>query len=218
MKTTTFFISAIVSVMFFTSCSSYYKYTSRVAETQTENNIYITPSVVDVRIDFAKKITASSDLQATEDAARENAYYKAIQDNGIDILISPVYELRIESNGGKAKATVTGYAGYFVNSRTVAEDKKIAYDAKIVALEKMLKLEPLVKEEQKIVLVNGGSNVTTGTNNGVTTISNAAPSIIEKFMILYGTDNSVSAKSQNVNSAPKNQSIFGGFVKGIVGK
>ena len=185
MKTNLFYFATVVSVALLSSCSVY-KYSSRVAETQTQNNIYITPSVVDVKIDLKKKITVVSNIQKTEDAARENAYYKAITDNDIDILVSPIYEIEIQS-GGNCKATVTGFAGYFMNPRTVTEDKKLEYDAKLAALDKMLKFDPIVKEEQKTIVVTPGNYVSTNSGNGVTTISNPSSSLVEKFLLLYNS-------------------------------
>jgi len=207
MKTNLFYFATVVSVALLSSCSVY-KYSSRVAETQTQNNIYITPSVVDVKIDLKKKITVVSNIQKTEDAARENAYYKAITDNDIDILVSPIYEIEIQS-GGNCKATVTGFAGYFMNPRTVTEDKKLEYDAKLAALDKMLKLDPIVKEEQKTVIVTPGNYVSTSSTNGVTTISNPSSSLVEKFLLLY---NSGATYMNVAPAANQNNSILSGGI------
>lgn len=195
MKTKVVFV--ILSGLVFTSCSVF-KYSSRIAEMQTQNNIYITPSVVDVKIDLKKKISVVSNPQKTEESARENAYYKAITENDIDILVSPIYEIEVMSSG-TCTAKVTGFAGYFENPRTIVDEKKLAYDAKIEALQKMLKLDPIVKEEQKTIIVAPG-NTTTGnnSNNGVTTISTPQASLIEKFMILYNTE----SPSTNVSTTP----------------
>ena len=211
MKTSLNYFVVLGTIFFLASCSTF-KYTSRVAETQTNNNIFITPSVVDVKIDFSKKITAVSDQQKTEDGARENAYYKAIKDNGIDILISPIYEMETQTSTNRSKATVTGYAGYFVNARTMAEEKKNVFEAKLNALDKMLKLDPIVKEEQKTVILMTGTNSGSNNNNNTdntklfTTISTSAPSLIDKFVILYGTDNNSGANTIK-NNNPAAQSF-----------
>jgi hypothetical protein len=211
MKTTLNYFVVLGTIFFLASCSTF-KYTSRVAETQTNNNIYITPSVVDVKIDFSKKITAVSDQQKTEEGARENAYYKAIKDNSIDILISPIYEMETQTSTNKSKVTVTGYAGYFVNSRTLAEEKKNTFEAKLNALDKMLKLDPIVKEEQKTVILMTGTNSGSNNNNNTdntklfTTISTSAPSLIDKFVILYGTDGNGGANTIK-NNNPASQSF-----------
>jgi len=177
-------IISFFAVLLFSACSSY-KYTSRFAGIQTMNNTLTSPSVVDTRIDFTKKIVVISDNQESETAAKQNAYYKAIKDNSIDVLISPIYVIETDLNKGtgKVKATVSGYAGYFTNARTSAENKKTVYDAKIEALTEMLKLVPIVNEEQKTVILSGNSNEEF--NQGATILSTAAPSLIEKFEILY---------------------------------
>lgn len=180
-------------VLLFLSACSTYKYTSRVAETQTGNNISITPSVTDVKIDFSKKITAISDIQQGQEAAKQNAYYKAVKDNSIDILVSPIYEMEIISNGsaGKCKATVYGYAGYFANSRTASEAKKNEYDAKIDALGKMLKLDPITNEKQTTVILGA-------TLQGVT--GQTAVSIVPSKEPVYGKASK--GKQQTSSTSP----------------
>jgi len=183
-----------VVLLFLSACSTY-KYTSRVAETQTGNNISITPSVTDVKIDFSKKITAVSDIQKGQEAARQNAYYKAIKDNSIDILVSPIYEMEIISNGsaGKCKATVTGYAGYFANSRTASEAKKNEVDAKLDALGKMLKLDPITNEKQTTVILGA----TLQDASGQASVSNTQPKEQIKSKVTKGKQQTAVPTSPN---------------------
>lgn len=204
MKTKLNFIPLFVTIVLFSGCSTY-TYKSRVAEIQIENNINITPSVVDVKIDFTKKITSVSDRQPTPDIAREQAYYRAINENKIDVLVSPVYEIQSETTGNNSKATVTGFAGYFVNARTLNEEKKLAFDAKLEALNKMLKIDPIVKEEQKNIIFTGGSD-----SKGATTISTSSPSLVEKFMILY--DDKPLLPAIKSTEQPTSTSKFGGLI------
>lgn len=175
-------IVLFIPVLVFLSSCSTYKYTSRVANIQTDNNVSIGSNVVDVKVDYSKKITAISDMHNSVETARENAYYKAIQENKIDILVSPIYVIETESSGKNSKATVTGYAGYFVNSRSTAEEQKNQFNTKVDALGKLLKLDPVVAEKQTTVILG---TQTTEKDKSVTTITGPSSSIIEKFDMLY---------------------------------
>ncbi len=187
------FSGLVLTTLFFTNCTSY-KYTSRLARISTDNT-YMTPNVVDVKIDFTKKITARSGKHPLPASAKEEAYFKAINENNIDVLVSPIYELETTSKflffGGNSKASVIGYAGYFINPRTLPEEQNKNYTVKLAALEKMLKIELLVKEEQKTVIL---ATPSCADNNGKgiaeKEILFKSPSLIEKFNDLYYGGNS----------------------------
>jgi len=110
----------LVSVLLFSifSCSttnSVSRYTYRTGDIHKRNIISSTP-VVDVKIDLDKKITQSSSEQSTEKNAKSEAYYKAIQNNNIDIIVDPIYEVTKTSD--KYIATIIGFAGYYENPRS----------------------------------------------------------------------------------------------------
>ena len=172
------FIIPIFVIILLSSCNAY-KYSSRVVNTQTVNNTQITPSAVDVRIDFAKKIIATSNLAYSEEDAKQNAYYNAVKNNDIDILVSPVYEIYFESAtpGGKCRAKVTGYAGYFTNARSVTEQRNIDTDTKLKALGELLKLDPIANQKSTTVIIPGAENA-----NGA---AKSPLNLVEQFELLY---------------------------------
>ncbi len=172
------FIIPLFVVLLLSACNTY-KYSSRVVNTQTANNTQITPSAVDVRIDFSKKIVATSNFAYSEEDAKQNAWYNAVKNNDIDILVSPVYEIYFESAtpGGKCRAKVTGYAGYFSNARSVTEQRNIDADTKLKALGDMLKLEPIANQKSTTVIIPGTENA----NGAVKSPLN----LVEQFELLY---------------------------------
>ena len=68
---------------------------------------------------FDKKIWlfAREDLNGVKPIFKK---YNTIVNNNIDVLVDPIY--KIEYKFGQYKASLTGYAGYYVNSRTIYED------------------------------------------------------------------------------------------------
>ena len=97
------------------SCSTY-KYSAREVFVDRQN-IITAPTVVDVDVDYTKRITETSRKCKTQSEAMQEAKYKAITGNDIDILVDMVY--KVEKKGGKYSVTVTGFAGYYKNSRTL---------------------------------------------------------------------------------------------------
>lgn len=105
----------------FCSCSTY-RYTSR--ETYVDHqNIKATPTVVDLRVDYAKRITETSRRCKTPEDALSEAKFNAIVNNKIDVLVDMVYKM--EKRLRKYQVTIFGYAGYFRNSRSLYEDIKL---------------------------------------------------------------------------------------------
>lgn len=116
------------------SCSTY-QYSAR--QTYVNNqNITASPTVVDVRVDFARRITATSRKCLTQAEAMQEAKYNAIVNNNIDVLVDMVY--KIEKSARRYQATVTGFAGYYINSRTFYEDVKLLEDVDKTEIEKYL--------------------------------------------------------------------------------
>lgn len=104
------------------SCSTY-QYTSR--QTNIDRmNVTMAPTIVDVRPDYAKRIEVISNWCKTEKEAMDECRYNAIINNQIDIVVDPIFKVERRKAQGpkKYKATLTGFAGYYVNSRTLFED------------------------------------------------------------------------------------------------
>lgn len=127
-------ILLIVAAAFFSSCSTY-QYTARQTFVNNQN-IVASPTVVDVSADYAKRITATSRSCKTQTEAMQEAKYMAIVDNKIDILVDMIY--KIEKRGSRYIATVTGFAGYYKNSRSLYDDIKQLKDVSKEDIEKYL--------------------------------------------------------------------------------
>lgn len=104
------------------SCSTY-QYTSRQTNVN-RMNITMAPTIVDVRTDYAKRIEVNSNWCKTEKEAMDECRYSAIINNQIDVVVDPIFKVERRKGHGpkKYKATLTGFAGYYTNSRTLFED------------------------------------------------------------------------------------------------
>jgi len=84
-------------------------------------NFMVTPVVADLNVDFSKKISATSEKKKTVNAAKDQAYYKAVTENGIDVLVDPIYNIeqtdKILFWGGKVTASISGFGAKYTNTR-----------------------------------------------------------------------------------------------------
>lgn len=117
------------------SCSTYYAYTSRKVEI-IKQDITATPTIVDVKADYGKRIEATSSRSKSLEQAKQEAKYLAITQNNCDIIVDPIY--KIEYEGKRYRVTLSGFAGFFVNQRTFYEDIKLLHDIDKEDLEKYL--------------------------------------------------------------------------------
>jgi hypothetical protein len=108
-------------VIFLDSCqvnkNLHYDYYIRTAEIGA-NSITQTPVVCDLNVDFTKRITASSRAHTGKDRAekaRDEAYFNALVNNNVDVIVSPIYQ--IEQTDKEATAIVYGFAGVYTNQR-----------------------------------------------------------------------------------------------------
>ena len=58
-----------------------------------KKNIITDDVVVDVKVDITKPIKSTSSKRNSEDEARDEAYFKAITENNIDLVIDPIFEV-----------------------------------------------------------------------------------------------------------------------------
>lgn len=110
-----------IAVACLCSCSAY-RYSSRQISVE-KHNITASPTVVDVEVDYTKRIVETSRNCKNQLEALQEAKYNAIVNNKIDILVDMIY--KVEQKGTKYRVTVTGYAGYYKNSRSLYEDMKL---------------------------------------------------------------------------------------------
>lgn len=115
--------SSVLFVLLLSSCSST-QHSYRTSNIPNKN-VISGEVVVDIKLDLTKKIEATSSLRNSVDEAKEEAYYKAIVQNNIDIIVDPIYQItttdRILIFGGKSIAKISGFGANYVNPRSKVE-------------------------------------------------------------------------------------------------
>ncbi len=101
-----------------TSCS-FYQYTSRQINVEKQD-IILSPTIVDVKVDYSKRVNETSKRCKTQQEAMEEARYLAVTNNQIDIVVDPI--VKVERRLRRYQVTLTGFAGYYVNSRSLYDD------------------------------------------------------------------------------------------------
>jgi len=99
------------------SCKSY-QHSHRLVEVDRKHSMDAELNVdVEIIPDFTKRIKGQSNkTHKTAGDAKDEAYFNAIVDNQIDVLIAPIYSVEVSSAG--CEAVVHGYAGtYKVKSK-----------------------------------------------------------------------------------------------------
>lgn len=114
-------ISALGAVLI--SCSSTsYSYRSAAIPNK---NIISSEVVVDLKLNLTKKVEAISTQRNSELEAKEEAYYLAITQNNIDVIVDPIYEITTSEKilffGGKSVVKITGFGANYVNPRNKVE-------------------------------------------------------------------------------------------------
>jgi len=81
--------------------------------------------IVDSKLDVKEKITSISSKRNSVGEAKDEAYYKAITENNIDVVVDPIFEVTTSDKilfwGGKSIAKLTGFGATYVNPRTKVE-------------------------------------------------------------------------------------------------
>lgn len=126
------FVAAISIALIFTSCKSTYYYQARNINVQNKD-VISTPTIVDIKVDLTKRVSYSDQKfvkypqaitkNQIAECALQAARYNCIMQNNIDVVVDPVYKIYFKGKN-KAKIELTGYAGYYQNSRTLSNDVK----------------------------------------------------------------------------------------------
>ena len=113
-------MATVTVALMFSSCSSS-SYSYRMASIPNKN-VISGEVVVDVKLTLTKKVEAISSQRNSIEEAKEEAYYKAITQNNIDVIVDPIYEVTTTDSflffGGKSIAKVTGFGALYTNPRT----------------------------------------------------------------------------------------------------
>jgi len=118
------FLPLMLLALFMSSCTTY-QYTAR----QTEINrrpMDTKEQRAGIRVDYTKRVTATSSYQLTRKDAIAEAEFICIEEAKIDVVVDPIY--RIEFNPFKWKknyrATIIGYAGMYEEKQTLLDESK----------------------------------------------------------------------------------------------
>jgi hypothetical protein len=135
------------------SCARYYHSYRNVDVAQTSPVNAKLQVDVAVSPDFSKRLRAQSTKNhwRNKQSSMDEAYFNAIVENQIDVLISPIYS--VTERGGFFDATVHGYAGYY---KTVDKSEAVTdFDKKVEDLKKLSKVDGVLSsEEQKVYKIN----------------------------------------------------------------
>lgn len=173
------FILSLVALVL-ASCSGFKSTynTSRVISVSQDTKIVPTQTLVDVQPDFSRRITVTTNYFRTQDEAINDAKYRAITENRIDILVDPIYKLEQDRNG--FRVTLTGYAGMFVNPRTRLQDIQ-QYDAlTIQQIEKYLMLKENPEILKYMYTDKSGNVITINHEDGSAVVKSSAQKSAQK--------------------------------------
>lgn len=147
-----------------TSCSSF-KHTHRLSQIPEKNVVIADKIGVELRIDENKVVQATTTKRhSSPNDAKDEAYYNAIVNNNIHVLVDPIYRVQTSARilifGGKSTATVSGFAGYYQNPRSYKEiqdeqdavDSKAKQDAIDLGIKQMkqLKEDGIIKQQTTV--------------------------------------------------------------------
>jgi hypothetical protein len=136
------FITFLILTLTLNSCSVT-SHTNRNISID-KNDLITNNIVVDVKVEPTKTVTATSSVRESIELAKNEAYYKAITEKNIDIVVDPIFE--ISTIGTRYTAKVTGFAGYYTNPRSktdAVKELKAVKAENINAFDKMYNLEPI---------------------------------------------------------------------------
>lgn len=118
------FITLLLLAVVFSSCTTY-QYTARQVGID-RRAIDTKDQLVGVQIDYDRQVTATSDYQLTRKDAIEEAEFRCLEQEHIDVIIDPV--TKVEYNPFKFKtrykATITGYAGTYKPEASLLDQSK----------------------------------------------------------------------------------------------
>ncbi len=116
------------------SCTTY-SYTSRSTSVRL-NTMQSENLGAEVDVDFSRKVTGSSEAQVLKIDAINEAQYKCINENNIDVIVDPIYKIEFNMSQKRAyKATVVGYAGMYKQVKT-GVDAVVEKNYKVEDIEK----------------------------------------------------------------------------------
>lgn len=197
------------------SCVSY-KHSYRMSDVGDTRVSVDGPYVADLDIDFTKVIKATSRKHVTAGMAKEEAYYNAILQNNVHVVVDPIYSVRTVRTlfGAKSTAEVTGFSGMYKNARKKSDDAANAlaretdlFNARFASIKKLSDLKALTEEEVNVYSVKNGGCCGDGENTSLagptllTTTKNKT-GLIDSYNKIIGVGNGSSSDSSVALSSP----------------
>lgn len=125
MRTFRFGILAMLTMVSFLTSCTVYQYTGRQTDIRNRG-IDGTEQRAGIKVDYNKRVTATSNYQITRSDAINEAEFLCIQEQKIDVVVDPVF--KIEYNPlkmkKKFKATIIGFAGLYEERPTLLDESK----------------------------------------------------------------------------------------------
>ena len=218
------------SALLMSSCVSY-KHSYRMSDVGDTSLSVAGPYVADLDVDFTKTVTASSKKHATAGQAKNEAYYNAITQNSIHVVVDPIYSVRTARTlfGAKSSAEITGFTGMYKNARKKSDDDAGAlaletslFNARFESIKKLSELKALTEEEVNVYSVkNGGccgdGEKTSAAGPSLLTTTTNKTGLIDSYNKIIGANGS-SNSSTAISAGPSAGSSDETAKKGFIGK
>lgn len=198
----------VVAAASLSSCARYYHSYRNVDVAQTSPVNAKMQVDVAVTPDFSKRLRAQSTKNhwRNKQSSMDEAYFNAIIENQIDVLISPIYS--VTERGGFFDATIHGYAGYY---KTIDKSDAVSdFDKKVEDLKKLSKVDGVLSsEEQKVYKINSTCGDCKSSEAlsllTVTTNKSSLVDIYEKVLNIGSGNKSNSASTKSIFVTNNNQ-------------
>lgn len=123
------FIIPMLLLAALSSCStankSSYSYSARQSEINRQDIDAFNQRVA-VVVDYSRRVTATSEFQASRKDAITEAEFLCIQNEKIDVVVDPIYKVECDLSRNRYKATIIGFAGkYEVLPSEIDETKSL---------------------------------------------------------------------------------------------
>ncbi len=125
MRTIRLGIFAMLTVVSFLTSCTVYQYTGRQTDIRNRG-IDGTEQRAGIKVNYNKRVTATSNYQITRADAIREAEFLCIQDEKIDVVVDPIVKIEYHplKMKKKFKATIIGFAGLYEERPTLLDESK----------------------------------------------------------------------------------------------
>lgn len=115
MRKTNFYLALLIMVgMVLTGCTTY-SYTTRSVNIR-KHNINDTSIAAQIRVDYKKQVSGSSQVNKVRAEAIREAEYNCLMESGVDVIVDPIIKVEHRPFSG-FKAEIQGFAGYYKEAK-----------------------------------------------------------------------------------------------------